>query len=155
MPATALCPISTRLGHAGRAMAQMTAISITTIAMRIARYVRGSALLMTYLVPMKPVLHSRTKIAGAARAANLLKSCFICRPCCPIICYAARTDRAGRYARFHISKPAIEALQRGMPWMFAPPSPSLHFISPKELGKDLVPHLVDMTKSGADQIVVA
>ena len=27
-----------------------------------------------------------------------------------------------------------------------------HFVSPKELGKDLVPHLVDMTKSGADQI---
>src|SRR6478752_328261 len=32
---------------------------------------------MTYLVPMKPVLHSRTKIAGAARAANLSKSSFI------------------------------------------------------------------------------
>ena len=27
-----------------------------------------------------------------------------------------------------------------------------HFVNPKELGKDLVPHLVDMTKSGADQI---
>ena len=27
-----------------------------------------------------------------------------------------------------------------------------HFINPRELGKDLVPHLVDMTKSGADQI---
>src|SRR4029078_7041344 len=26
-----------------------------------------------------------------------------------------------------------------------------HFVNPKELGKDLVPHLVDMTKSGADQ----
>jgi S-(hydroxymethyl)glutathione dehydrogenase/alcohol dehydrogenase len=26
------------------------------------------------------------------------------------------------------------------------------FVNPKELGKDLVPHLVDMTKSGADQI---
>src|SRR3982751_370232 len=25
-----------------------------------------------------------------------------------------------------------------------------HFVNPKELGKDLVPHLVDMTKSGAD-----
>ena len=48
----------------------MTAIRPTTIAMRIARYVKGSALLTTYLVPMKPVLHSRTKIAGAARAAN-------------------------------------------------------------------------------------
>ena len=42
--------------------------------MRIARYVKGSALLMTYLVPMKPVLHNSTKIAGAARAANLSKS---------------------------------------------------------------------------------
>src|SRR6187401_3614863 len=27
-----------------------------------------------------------------------------------------------------------------------------HFVNPKELGKDLVPHLVDMTKAGADQI---
>jgi S-(hydroxymethyl)glutathione dehydrogenase/alcohol dehydrogenase len=27
-----------------------------------------------------------------------------------------------------------------------------HFVNPKELGKDLVPHLFDMTKSGADQI---
>src|SRR5438128_2884712 len=27
-----------------------------------------------------------------------------------------------------------------------------HFVNPKDLGKDLVPHLVDMTKSGADQI---
>ena len=27
-----------------------------------------------------------------------------------------------------------------------------HFVNPKELGKELVPHLVDMTKSGADQI---
>src|SRR6202051_477552 len=27
-----------------------------------------------------------------------------------------------------------------------------HFVNPRELGKDLVPHLVDMTKSGADQI---
>ena len=27
-----------------------------------------------------------------------------------------------------------------------------HFVNPKELGKDLVPHLVDMTKTGADQI---
>ena len=27
-----------------------------------------------------------------------------------------------------------------------------HFVNPKELGKDLVPHLVNMTKSGADQI---
>src|ERR1700722_17106086 len=27
-----------------------------------------------------------------------------------------------------------------------------HFVNPKELGKDLVPHLIDMTKSGADQI---
>jgi hypothetical protein len=74
MPATALCPISARFNHAGRAMAQMTAISITTIAMRIARYVRGLALLMTYLVPMKPVLHNSTKIAGAVRAANFSKS---------------------------------------------------------------------------------
>src|SRR5438093_723354 len=62
MPATMLCPISIRFGHAGRAMAQMMPISTTTIAMRIARYVKGSALLTTYLVPMKPVLHSRTKI---------------------------------------------------------------------------------------------
>src|SRR6201991_3391137 len=27
-----------------------------------------------------------------------------------------------------------------------------HFINPKDIGKDLVPHLVNMTKSGADQI---
>jgi S-(hydroxymethyl)glutathione dehydrogenase / alcohol dehydrogenase len=27
-----------------------------------------------------------------------------------------------------------------------------HFVNPKDLGKDLVPHLVDMTKSGLDQI---
>src|SRR5450755_3457024 len=27
-----------------------------------------------------------------------------------------------------------------------------HFVNPKDLGTDLVPHLVDMTKSGADQI---
>jgi S-(hydroxymethyl)glutathione dehydrogenase/alcohol dehydrogenase len=27
-----------------------------------------------------------------------------------------------------------------------------HFVNPKELGKDLVPHLIDMTKRGADQI---
>ena len=27
-----------------------------------------------------------------------------------------------------------------------------HFVNPKDLGKDLVPHLVDMTKSGADPI---
>ena len=27
-----------------------------------------------------------------------------------------------------------------------------HFVNPKEIGKDLVPHLVDMTKQGADQI---
>lgn len=27
-----------------------------------------------------------------------------------------------------------------------------HFVNPKEIGKDLVPYLVDMTKSGADQI---
>src|ERR1700694_3093993 len=27
-----------------------------------------------------------------------------------------------------------------------------HFVNPKDLGKDLVPHLVDVTKSGADQI---
>jgi S-(hydroxymethyl)glutathione dehydrogenase/alcohol dehydrogenase len=27
-----------------------------------------------------------------------------------------------------------------------------HFVNPKDLGKDLVPHLVDMTKSGADRI---
>ena len=27
-----------------------------------------------------------------------------------------------------------------------------HFVNPKELSKDLVPHLVDMTKAGADQI---
>ena len=27
-----------------------------------------------------------------------------------------------------------------------------HFVNPKDVGKDLVPHLVDMTKSGADQI---
>src|ERR1700678_3620417 len=27
-----------------------------------------------------------------------------------------------------------------------------HFVNPGEIGKDLVPHLVDMTKSGADQI---
>jgi S-(hydroxymethyl)glutathione dehydrogenase/alcohol dehydrogenase len=27
-----------------------------------------------------------------------------------------------------------------------------HLVNPKDLGKDLVPHLVDMTKSGADQI---
>ena len=27
-----------------------------------------------------------------------------------------------------------------------------HFVNPKDLGKDLAPHLVDMTKSGADQI---
>src|SRR3989442_7446629 len=27
-----------------------------------------------------------------------------------------------------------------------------HFVNPSELGKDLVPHLVNMTKSGADQI---
>jgi S-(hydroxymethyl)glutathione dehydrogenase/alcohol dehydrogenase len=27
-----------------------------------------------------------------------------------------------------------------------------HFVNPKDLGKDLVPHLVDMTKAGADQI---
>ncbi len=27
-----------------------------------------------------------------------------------------------------------------------------HFVNPKDLGKDLVPHLVNMTKSGADQI---
>src|SRR5712691_5959968 len=27
-----------------------------------------------------------------------------------------------------------------------------HFVNPRDLGKDLVPHLVDMTKSGADQI---
>jgi S-(hydroxymethyl)glutathione dehydrogenase / alcohol dehydrogenase len=27
-----------------------------------------------------------------------------------------------------------------------------HFVNPKEVGKDLVPYLVDMTKSGADQI---
>jgi len=27
-----------------------------------------------------------------------------------------------------------------------------HFVNPKDLGKGLVPHLVDMTKSGADQI---
>src|SRR5437773_12504793 len=93
MQATALCRISMRFGHDGRAMGQMSPISITTIAMRIARYVKGSALLTTYLVPMKPVLHSRTKIAGAARAANVSKSLVICRPCRPIICHAARTDR--------------------------------------------------------------
>ncbi|CEG07671.1 S-(hydroxymethyl)glutathione dehydrogenase [Afipia felis] len=27
-----------------------------------------------------------------------------------------------------------------------------HFVNPKDIGKDLVPYLVDMTKSGADQI---
>ncbi len=27
-----------------------------------------------------------------------------------------------------------------------------HFVNPKEIGKDLIPYLVDMTKSGADQI---
>src|SRR5260370_25049933 len=27
-----------------------------------------------------------------------------------------------------------------------------HFVSPKEVGKGLVPHVVDLTKSGADQI---
>src|SRR6202042_145933 len=27
-----------------------------------------------------------------------------------------------------------------------------HFVNPRELGKELVPHLVNMTKSGADQI---
>src|SRR5258706_8127471 len=27
-----------------------------------------------------------------------------------------------------------------------------HFVNPKDLGKDLVPHLINMTKSGADQI---
>jgi S-(hydroxymethyl)glutathione dehydrogenase/alcohol dehydrogenase len=27
-----------------------------------------------------------------------------------------------------------------------------HFVNPKEIGKDLVPYLVDMTKQGADQI---
>jgi S-(hydroxymethyl)glutathione dehydrogenase/alcohol dehydrogenase len=27
-----------------------------------------------------------------------------------------------------------------------------HFVNPNDIGKDLVPHLVDMTKSGADQI---
>src|SRR5262249_38709787 len=27
-----------------------------------------------------------------------------------------------------------------------------HFVNPNDVGKDLVPHLVDMTKSGADQI---
>ena len=27
-----------------------------------------------------------------------------------------------------------------------------HFVNPKDLGKDLVPHLVNMTKSGDDQI---
>ena len=73
MPATMLWPISVRLGHAGRAIAQMIAISTTTIAMRIARNVSGSALRMTYLVAMKPVLQSRTKIAGAAAAADAAK----------------------------------------------------------------------------------
>jgi hypothetical protein len=28
-------------------------------------------------------------------------------------------------APFHVMKPAIENFERGMPWMFAPPSPSL------------------------------
>src|SRR5207245_8867198 len=101
-------------------MDQMMPISTTTSAMRIAKYVKGSALLTTYLVPMKPVLHSRTKIAGAARAASLSKSAVICRPCCPIVCYAASTDRAGRPARFYISKAAIAVLKRGTRWMFAP-----------------------------------
>src|SRR5207302_7764144 len=30
-----------------------------------------------------------------------------------------------------------------------------HFVNPKDVGKDIVPHLVNMTKAGADQIVGA
>ena len=125
IPATALCPISTRFGHAGRAMAQMTAIRPTTIAMRIARYVKGSALLTTYLVPMKPVLHSRTKIAGAARGGecqvlghlpSLLPDHMLC---------GKNRSRRATGAISHIEALLPEDLKRGTPWMFAPPSPSL------------------------------
>src|SRR5215211_4316368 len=58
---------------------------------------------MTYLVPTKPVLHSSTNIAGAARAANLSKSLAIWRPECPNLRQAARRSRAGRPARIHIT----------------------------------------------------
>src|SRR5215475_1553619 len=93
MPAMMLWPTSRPFGQLGRPMAQMIAISTTTIAMRIARYVSGSALWMTYLVPTKPVLHSTTKIAGAARAANLSKSSVIWRALVPNPVLCGNTHR--------------------------------------------------------------
>src|SRR5438876_1617304 len=53
---------------------------------------------MTYLVPTKPVLHSTTKIAGAARAANLSKSTVIRRALLPnhMLCGNTHPRRAAR-----------------------------------------------------------
>src|SRR4029077_2390649 len=53
---------------------------------------------MTYLVPTKPVLHSTTKIAGAARAANLSKSGVIWRALLPkpVLCGNTNRGRAPR-----------------------------------------------------------
>ena len=74
---------------AGRVTAAMIAIRPTTTTMRMARKVKGSASCSAYFVATKPVLHSTTKIAGAARAANLSKSSVIWRPECTIVCYVA------------------------------------------------------------------
>src|SRR5689334_749629 len=74
---------------------------------------------MTYLVPTKPVLHSTTKIAGAARAASLSKSSVICRALLPKATLCGNTNRAGPPARYHITR-RTKSL-----WTYAPPSPPL------------------------------
>src|ERR1700754_3935254 len=58
---------------------------------------------MTYLVPTKPVLQSTTKIAGAARAANLSKSCVMCRALLPNHAPCGNSNRAGPPAHHHIT----------------------------------------------------
>jgi hypothetical protein len=50
------------------------------------------------LVPIKPVLQSTTKIAGAARAAIFSKSRFICGPDCLNVRYPAIVNPAGPLA---------------------------------------------------------
>ncbi len=94
----------------------MVAIIATTTAMRIARKVSGSALFSPYLVAMKPVLQSTTKIAGAARAANFSTSLLICGLDCLNICYAAIVKHTGQHATYRMTKVENEET----PWMFAP-----------------------------------
>src|SRR5580704_4959553 len=65
--------------------------------------VKGSALWTTYLVAIKPVLQSTTKIAGAAHAANFSRSLLICGPDGLNICYPAIVKRAGLPTCDHIT----------------------------------------------------